>query len=291
MIIRTLMVILFIRHCLTLRVKPWKFFQLNADYFNEAKGIYSKLDIDKLIPIRWRLGQFMDTGVEQPETYPVFVKPEWGQNSAGIVRADSFDQLKTARSTRTESHIPYLIQASAEEKREFEVYIILSADNPDNLSMLSVTEVTNSSDDELPINSINNQQTRYNDVTDQFSVEQQQTLWQHLKTIGQFKTARYGIRANSPEELVAGDFHVFEINLFLPMPLILLCENVSRRKRWQLVRQVALQLAKVTGSIPATQQSRSIFFRKLFTRKIPKSIVQETGHRQPVITGQQEVAQ
>jgi len=84
MIIRIYQVLAYILFCVWQRAAPWKYFQLNAPYFNEQRGIFSKLDTDQLIPEAWRLPQSLDIGDYQPPLYPVFVKPEWGQNSHGI---------------------------------------------------------------------------------------------------------------------------------------------------------------------------------------------------------------
>ena len=267
MITRSLLVLTYIWHCIRLAAKPWKFFQLNAGYFNQAKGIFSKLDMDQRIPAQWRLAQYRDNGQVVPESFPVFLKPEWGQNSAGVVRADSLEQLQENRASREGNDQPYLIQESAQGSREFEVYLILSDKDQNQFSTLSITEVTNNSGDELPVNGIYNKQTHYQDISGGFSEEQLQQLWNHLKQAGQFRTARFGIRADGINELVAGDFKIFEINLFLPMPLVLVSSNVSRLERLRLVYRLTRQLAAVTRTIPEQRKTHSIFFRKLYGRK------------------------
>ena len=100
MLIRILLVLSYIAWCFRFRIGPWKYFQLNANYFNEDLDLFSKLDMDALIPSQWRLPQFADQAGLFPESYPVFIKPEWGQNSQGIVRADNEQQLIKHRQTR-----------------------------------------------------------------------------------------------------------------------------------------------------------------------------------------------
>jgi hypothetical protein len=51
------MVVTYILDCVLIGTKPWKYFQLNAPTFNAEAGIFSKLDIDQLIPEKWRLQQ------------------------------------------------------------------------------------------------------------------------------------------------------------------------------------------------------------------------------------------
>jgi len=45
----------YIYYCIISFTKPWRFFQLNAKYFNDKKGIFSKYDIEKEIPDKWKL--------------------------------------------------------------------------------------------------------------------------------------------------------------------------------------------------------------------------------------------
>ena len=281
MLLRALLVLLYLLHCLRLRVKPWLFFQLNADYFNESKGIFSKLDIDRFIPACWRLNQFRDTGVEQPESFPVFVKPEWGQNSVGIHRAGSQVQLDQIRAQRSANNIPYLIQEAASGAREYEVYLIPQSGAGESFSVLSVTEAINLSGERLPVNSIHNRQTRYWDVTGHLSGKQQEKLWHNLRGVGQFRMARFGIRANSLEEMVKGHFQIFEINLFLPMPLVLLADNVSSLRKITTVNDVTKQLAHVTGAIPVSKHRKSVFLRKLKVHRQNRAAI----HKSPVHEG------
>ncbi|WP_293264988.1 hypothetical protein [Neptunomonas sp.] len=242
---------------------PWHYFQLNASYFNKGKGIYSKQDINDLIPIEWRLDQWLDSGDKQPESYPVFVKPEWGQNSKGILRADNRNELDDIRCQRATGQSHYLIQEAAKGKIEFEVFIIPSDIASDRYAMLSVTQVINHSSDNFPINGIYNKQTEYQDVTKLLSKESSNALWENLRTIGDFRISRFGVRADSLTKLIEGDFKVIEINLFVPMPLVLLTKNTSLKKKLSLATQCTWLLAKVTRTIPAEQNEPFLFFKKL----------------------------
>ena len=96
-------------YCLRYRAVPWRYFQLNGEYFNEDKGIYSKLDIDALIPREYHLSQFLFSKETVPDTYPLFVKPEWGQNSNGISRIDNKGEYLKFVSSSDSLKIPYII--------------------------------------------------------------------------------------------------------------------------------------------------------------------------------------
>lgn len=74
-ILRSLLMYWLIVFCIRFRSGSWSFFQLNSSYFNIEKNIFSKLELDRYIPDRWRLSQMIDDGQCKPR-FPVFVKPE-----------------------------------------------------------------------------------------------------------------------------------------------------------------------------------------------------------------------
>ncbi|BBB25308.1 hypothetical protein [Amphritea japonica] len=272
MIIRIVLVISYIASCIRLRAKPWRYFQLNADYFNKAKGLYSKQDINDLIPEQWRLSQWIDKPTTETtdnpnitaESYPLFVKPEWGQNSQGILRADNAEELARIRAQRnTKQPMQYLIQEGAKGKIEFEIFAIPSDKSAVRYAMLSVTQVINHSDDDYPINGIYNQQTEYLDITEKLSQDQRDQLWDYIKAIGRFRISRVGVRADSINQLIAGDFKVIEINLFLPMPLVLLTSNTSTRDKYKAALKCTWLLARNTKTLPSIKKEPVIFFKKL----------------------------
>ena len=272
MLIRLLLIFSYIYNCCRLRVGPWKFFQLNAPHYNQQRNLFSKLDMDQRIPKRWRLEQFMDLGQRNPSSYPVFVKPEWGQNSQGISRADDLQQLQKIRKQRKHRDLRYIIQHAAPGKREFEVFIIPQKNQLDQAAVLSITETCNSVDDPLPINGIYNRTTYYQDKLKRLNLEQQKKICSHLQQMGEFRIARYGLRADSLEDLVRGDFHIIEINIYVPMPLILLVKEVKTRDKIEFVLNAMRHLAAITKSMPSSQPSKSVFFKKLQRSRVLKSL-------------------
>jgi len=263
-------------YCIRFGVAPWRYFQLNAPYFNEQRDMFSKLDVDKRIPKQWLLEQFMDLDSREPKQYPIFVKPEWGQNSQGVVRVDNNWQLARLREQRTAHHPFYLIQQAAPGKREFELFMIPSQGDLQEFSILSVTETCNRGPEELPVNGIYNQDTYYQDCASRLTEHQLEKIWGHLKQMGNYRIARYGVRSDSLEALVAGRFHVVEINLYVPMPLILLADEMSLRKKLTFIQKAMKQLVWVTKAIPSTQQRKSVFFKKLRISKRLKSVNKTT---------------
>jgi hypothetical protein len=263
MIIRILLVLSYVVSCIRLCVKPWYYFRLNAPYFSESKGLFSKLDIDRLIPGQWRLEQWVDDGTRDPTEFPVFLKPEWGQNSRGISRADNLPQLQQSRLQRKSNKMRYLVQEAAHGAIEFEIFTIANHKDLTKHAVLSVTQVKNTSSDKFPINGIYNKTTQYHDITPSLSPEQLKKISQHASEIGQFKISRLGVRADSITALVAGQFEVIEINLFVPMPLVLLCQHRRNIDNIRFVFNAMYALANVTKEIPKNQPHKAIFFRKL----------------------------
>jgi hypothetical protein len=260
-----MLVVQYLYACLRYRVAPWNFFQLNSNYFNEAKGIFSKLEMDKHIPGQWRLPQYYFDREVMPECYPVFLKPEWGQNSIGIVRADNASEyLAFDRHVRKEKKaMPYIVQQTASGRMEFEIYYLRSPELPDDFAVFSITRVVNTSRVRYPINSIHNPDTAYLDITPAFSAEELRDVWNYLKIIGNFRMARICLKADSKEDLLRGTFQIVEINLFLPMPLVLLAKNVREEKKRQLIEAIMLVTARLDKTIPRNETGKSIFFRKM----------------------------
>jgi hypothetical protein len=262
MIIRIAQVCLYIIFCLLLRTGPWRYFQLNARYFNPNKGIFSKLDIDKLIPVPWRLPQWVDHPGIVPKQFPVFLKPEWGQNSKGIQRANNLAEFNRLRTLRPKAKIQYLVQQAAKQDFEYEIFLIPSVEG-DDLGCLSISQVFNLSQDDYPINGIHNPNTHYVDISAHFSMQQKQQLWGLLRKVADFNISRFGIRANSLNDLLAGDFSIIEINLFLPMPLLLLSDNTPQWAKWKFIFRTMWLLAKVTRQMPNDHPYKHIFFKKM----------------------------
>ncbi len=249
--------------CVRHRAVPWNFFQLNSNYFNEGKGIFSKLEMDTYIPGQWRLQQYYFDRELVPKIFPVFLKPEWGQNSIGIVRVHNEVEYRAFDRRAEKTTLPYIVQQAASGRREFEIYYLRSPENSDDCAVLSITRVTNSNEVRYPINSIYNPDTAYRDITSSFSEQELQKIWNYLKIIGSFRMARVCIKAASKNALLLGIFQIVEINLFLPMPLILLANNVADEKKQKMIGEIMTVAARLVKKIPRNETGKSIFFSKM----------------------------
>ncbi len=272
--ITELQVITYILNCIRIRTKPCKYFQLNSPYFNAKEGIFSKKEMDRLIPEKWRLQhkylhQEYDDGAYQPEHYPVFVKPEWGQNARGVFRADDAASLAKIRQITRQARTRYFIQQCASGKREFEIFSILHHTDKNRYAELTITEVTNSSETN-PVNSIYNPDTAYREITDKFSEPQKQALWELLGQIGRFGISRASLRADSIAQMLAGKFHVIEVNLFAPMPINMLDPKYSNSELWQMIRRYMLSLARITKYRDQSLTEKPVFTKiMLYNRQNP----------------------
>ncbi len=287
--ITIIMVLTYIVCCARIATAPWRYWQLNARYFSEDQGVFSKLSMDELIPDRWRLVQQIDGDTVAPATYPVFLKPEWGQNAHGIHRADNLTDLTNLRARLKDQPQRYLLQEAAPGLREFELFSIDANRSDDNHDVFTITEAINDRED-FPINSKYNRFTRYADVTDQFSLEQQQQIAGYLSEIGQFGISRMSVRANTNEDLIAGNFHVIEINLFLPMPINLLDESYTWTARWKFIRTSMMSLARATKLIQPADIKFPIFSQMmLYGRTKSANEVQKTQYTDIADMGERHI--
>lgn len=262
--ITILIILTYIACCFRVGTVPWKFFQLNAQYFSNDQGIFSKLKIDTLIPDQWKLYQVADEPNIVPNNYPVFLKPEWGQNAHGIRRADSFDALVELRQelSGNDGEQKYILQEGAPGTREFEIFSIDTNKHDDQHDIVSVTEAVNTTES-FPINSKYNNNTQYVDITKDFTSAQLNSLAGFINDIGDFAISRLSVRANSIEELLAGQFHVIEVNLFLPMPINLLDKSYSMSQRIKFIAKSMMQLALATKAIKPQEKPPAIFTRMM----------------------------
>lgn len=257
---RIFMVGAYIAFCIRYATRPCKYFQLNAKYFDTAAGIFSKKQIDELIPAEWRLQQSYDDGATLSE-YPVFIKPEWSQNAHGVYRADNAAQLQAIRK-KINHRGRYLIQQTATEKNEYEIFFLYDHHNPSKPAAITITHAVNKNES-IPINSIYNAATEYIDISDSFSTEQLQKLWRLLQRIGDFPIARVSLKADSINELLNSKLHIIEINLFLPMPINLLDARYSQFDIFKLSARHMKLLAWLTKMRARGQKDKPVFIKSI----------------------------
>lgn len=262
--ITLLIIVTYIACCFRVGTVPWKFFQVNARYFSQKLGIFSKLDIDGLIPDRWRLHQVPDDQMLAPEKYPVFMKPEWGQNAHGIKRADNFEQLQAIRTelAQSDKEQKYILQEGAPGKREFEIFSIDVSKTDGQHDVVTVTEAVNTTES-YPINSKYNNNTKYVDISKQFSADDLAQLSDYLDDVGQFAISRMSVRADSLQQLIAGNFHVIEVNLFLPMPINLLDDSNSWPVRLKFIHHAMMNLALATKARKTSNRKDPAIFTSM----------------------------
>jgi len=263
MLIRCLLVLHYLIFCCRFLTIPWRYFQLNARYFNKEKKIFSKQDLDAITPPNWRLAQYIDSPDFQPTHYPLFAKPEWGQNSSGVVCIHDAAQLAELRASQDYQSQQYLLQEAATGKIEFEIFIVKSPQNPNDVAVMSITQVINASTEKYPVNGIYNTDTTYEDITAQLSLVEQQSLWQELRKMGDFRIARYSLKADCLTDLLAARFKLVEVNLYVPMPLSLLSHNLTGLQKYKLLYNTTYCLAQLAQQLNTTQATQNIFFNKL----------------------------
>lgn len=261
MIYRVLLVLCLIYSSIRYRTRPWNFFQLNRSYFDPEKKIFSKQQINDLIPDRFKLKQVVDDGFIEVDL-PVFCKPEWGQNSHGVCLIKTQQALDEFRAERDGS-VNWLIQEPAREKREFEIFYMRHPDNHEQFSLLSLTESVNLSGKGMVVNGVHNPDCSYRDLTTELTADEADQLWQRVREIGEFRVARVGLRSDDLNTLLDGEFHVIEINIFLPMPLALLDPTHSFGWKYSFICRAMDYAARLGRQMDWSRKRYPIFFYKL----------------------------
>jgi len=249
--------------CLRIGAAPWRYFQLNAPWFDEENRLFSKLKMDSRIPSEWRLRQLPLAEADNWDHWPTFLKPEWGQNGRGIHVAHNNEEYHRLRAKLLEAKMPYLVQEKAPGQREFELFYILHAIESDRPAVLSLTETVNDNGETWPIHSILNRETRYLDIAPELSEQHLDALWEMTGRLGRFRIARIALRSDSLDALLEGNFKIIEINLFVPLPLALLDKRKSLRTRLAFIRDSMAALAEATRSLPPDQPRKPIFWPML----------------------------
>ncbi len=278
-LVRLSMISRYIWKCLLKGTNPWKYFQLNAEYFNEEKGIFSKIEIDQHIPEKWSLKLWelpkdhspsqWKTELTEQFSYPFFLKPEWGQNSHGIFKINDETSLDKALEKISSSPIPYFSQEAATHPKEIDIFFIRSSEDQSQVSLLSVTESSHAHGEKLPILSVLND-TQYQDLTPLLSNEQQQQLSKICTSIGKFNMGRIGAKCESLEELCKGNFKIVEINIYLPLPISLCDPHMSDEDQEFFLDTFTDELASAASKLPK-KKHKNIFWNKTLTHyKIKK---------------------
>lgn len=217
--------------------------------------------MDARIPKKWRLKQEYFDKNNLPETFPVFLKPEWGQNSNGIIKINN--QQEFLNFDQTNGKIPYILQYPAHEEKEYEIFYIRDADDVNALTTLNIAQSFNSSGERYPVNGIYNKDTIHRDVTQDFCDKELSVLQAHLQELPAFRIARVGLRADSKADLLLGSFHIIEINLFAPFPIHLLDNNVSEKTKYKFIKDSMRDLVRVSDTTPKKHFNRFVFFKKV----------------------------
>lgn len=269
--LRVKIFIYFIWYCCTLGKNPWNFFQIHKNFFNEEKGIFSKFDITQRIPSKWRLKEIRLDRQKSTKNWkenisknfksPVFLKPEWGQNSHWIHRVDIVENTDYLLEEIKELEVPYICQEWALGEKEFEIYYIRSNTNPEKCSIFSVTETVNTTPEKYHIEWIHNGSI-YRDMTHKLSEKQKQDIQKIVLQMWDYHMARIGVKSDSLQSLTSEDFKVFEINIFLPLLLALMDETLNTDIKNTMAKNFAKHLVSI---IPDSKdiQKKKIFWNMM----------------------------
>lgn len=245
---------------------------MNAEYFNRQKGIFSKYEIESHIPDKWRLKSIAITqtshiaqakDISQELWFPLFLKPEWWQNSHGISLVENLSDLEEKLQDISRHDIAYTAQKASKYIKEFEILYTRNPVKPHEIIIQSIVQSKNDSCIENCVNGIHGT-TTYHDISSQFTDKDIKILVWFIEEIGSFNIGRIGLKSWSIEEILQWKFEIFEINIFIPFPLHLLDDNIDQKDKNKFIKNFTTTLVKITGNIPK-KYNKSIFFRKMWT--------------------------
>lgn len=263
----------FIYYSMVLRVRPWRYFQLHAKYFNRKKWIFSKAEIESHIPDIWKLNstyinnidgiQKQIKQIEDNHSYPVFIKPEWGQNSHGISIVYSREELSDTLKSISKNSTPYVAQQASRYENEFEILYTRDPIKPNEIILQSIVESKNDTCDPHCVNGIHGT-TSYHDILPKFTQDMKLILIEYIQKIWEFRVARIGLKAENIKSMIEWKFEIFEINIFIPFALHLLDKDISKKDKNIFIKKFAKDLVILTWKNKQTIKW-SIFFKKLAT--------------------------
>lgn len=263
---RLQIVLYFVWYCLKIRTNPWFYFQVHARFFDEKKWMFSKYDIEQWIPKKWRLksekitSTTTITSLLANMSLPVFGKPEWGQNSHGVEYIETKKQLESFIKHAKSSEILNLIQSSSPYEKEFEICFTRDPHNQKKIKIWSFVESSNTR--KSRINSIHSG-TEYMEYIDTLDLWQLKQLEDYIAHFWDLQLGRVWVKANSIDNVIAWEFHVFEINIFIPLPLKMLAKNVKNSTKNIFLKDFTYALAQLTKQREKTKY-KEVFFRKIF---------------------------
>lgn len=250
--------------CLKSWINPRNFFQIHAKFFNEKKWIFSKLDLESHIPEKWRLTSYKVTSwdtvldLKKQHGFPFIWKPEWWQNAHWVRMIRDENDLENFLYETKNSEISYLVQEYSDFDKEFEVSY--TKDHSWEISIWSIVESKNI--DNTNINSIHGK-TKYHELLDTVSSDDIEKIKRILLQLNDFKLARVGLKADSISDFISEKFKIYEINIFIPLPLILLADNISSWKKHNFLKAYTKNMTTLTKHREKSKY-KEVFFRKIF---------------------------
>lgn len=245
----------YLLNCVRFGVIPWRYFYMNEHAFSVEKKLFSKIEIERSIPKKWLLKSFvLDFEKQRTDqlvqhilrhfSFPVFLKPEWGQQSYGVVRIDTAKQLKTMLRKIKVSGIVYFCQQAAPQKTEYDLFFVRNSADPKTSSVFTVTVLEHQEHHPYPVHSVRNKKSIYRDITRKFSSTELKVLQKMMMSLAKLNFARVAVRANSEQDLVKGNFSVIEINMFNPMPINLYDQSITRKEKLAFMDHCSQELVK-----------------------------------------------
>ncbi|MDC0506028.1 hypothetical protein OAN96_00360 [Candidatus Gracilibacteria bacterium] len=249
MILHAQAIIIYILYCIRLWANPWMFFQINNEWFNEKKGFFSKMEMNQLLPKKWQLKTYKIEDIDLDNfnlEFPVFLKPEYGHRSYGVYIVKNKTQLKDCIKEIRGLYIPYIVQGASKYNEEYEITFINNTQAKSSI-VYSISEAINKNQQKYIIHSTKNG-TQYVEHISDLKNSDIKKIESHISRIPS-RVGRISLKSNSIQDIINGDFEIFEINLFLASPLYIQDKEISFTEKCRFMLNYTKDIAKLTKTL------------------------------------------
>jgi len=259
MILQLKIILYFIYYSLKKWVNPYMFFQNHVDQFNWKKWIFSKYEIEKKIPKKWKLrseyySQQYEVNIRDNYNFPFFLKPEWGQNSKWIYAIQNVWDFQNFSQKILKWNVNYIVQEWVIWK-EFEISFTR---NNQDITIWSLVESVNT---QWELIHCKNCYTEYIERIYELSQTDIESLKSMVQEIEPYSFARIWLKAESLRHIIDWKLKIFEINIFVPLPLFLLAENIRKPEKNVFLKRYLQELVCIT------KNRKKLSYEEVFLKK------------------------
>jgi hypothetical protein len=234
----------------------------------------------ELLPFKYSC-QKKKSSILSSFNFPIIVKPEWGFSSHGIQKVSNEIQLDYFLKITKNSEINYVCQEFCNYKKEYDIFYVAFEDKFQIISLTSVESPRVTGDGKSTIKELIKKSNLKNKnylvetnrrdlshilkcnekriLTDKNSIlhgteytnEEEllkgnyRKLIEHVESIKDFKINRISLKTNSFEDLLKGEFKIFELNILFPAPINALDTTLTSTQKREIIKSTMDPIVKI----------------------------------------------